>query len=91
MRERCAELVAAAERLGAANLRVFGSAARGDDGPTSDIDFLVDLSPSVTLFGLGRLEEEFEAILQRKVDVVPASSLKPGLRERVLQEAVPLE
>ena len=91
LRERCSELVAAGKRLGATNLRVFGSAARGDDEPSSDIDILVDLSPTVTLVGLGRLEEDFEAILQRKVDVVPASGLKPGIREQVLHEAVPLE
>ena len=88
--ERCGALLDAAACHGASNLRVFGSVARGSDGPESDIDLLVDLSPSVTLIGLGRLEEEFEAVLGRRVDVVPASGLKPRIRDAVLEEAIPL-
>lgn len=91
LREKAAELVAVARDLGASKLRVFGSVARGEDGPTSDIDLLVDLEPGVGLVGLGRLQEEFEAILGRRVDVIPASNLKPALRDDVLLEAVAVE
>ncbi|HZJ09767.1 MAG TPA: nucleotidyltransferase family protein [Trueperaceae bacterium] len=84
-------LIEAGNRLGATNLRVFGSVARGDAGPDSDIDILVDLAPTVSLIGLGELEEAFAKILGRKVDAVPASGLKSGIRAAVLKEAIPLE
>lgn len=79
-----------AERRGARNLRVFGSAARGDDGPMSDIDLLVDLDDGVGLVGLGELQRELTEILGVNVDVVPASMLKPRIRDQVLAEAVPV-
>lgn len=85
------ELLAAAEELGAKNVRVFGSVARGADGPRSDVDVLVDLEPGVSLVGLGKLQDAFSRILGREVDIVPASGLKAGLRDQVLAEAIPLE
>lgn len=91
LRSRAGELAAAAKRLGASNLRVFGSVARGEDGPNSDIDLLVDVEPGTSLIGLGKLETAFEAVLGREVDVVPASSLKAGIKEQVLSEAIALE
>ncbi len=83
-------LLETAERRGARNLRVFGSAARGDDGPTSDIDLLVDLDDGVSLVELGTLQRELTELLGIKVDVVPASMLKPRIRDEVLAEAIPL-
>lgn len=77
-------------KLGAHNIRLFGSVARGDDGPESDIDLLVDVRSNVGLFALGRMRSEAERILGATVDVVPANSLKPDVAERVLAEAVPL-
>lgn len=79
-----------AERRGARNVRVFGSVARGDDGPTSDVDLLVDLDDGVTLIGLAGLQQDLSELLGRNVDVIPASMLKPRLRDRVLVEAVPI-
>lgn len=76
--------------LGASNIRVFGSVARGDDGPDSDVDVLVDVDESVGLFALGRMRSAAERVLGAPVDIVPADSLKPDVRERVLAEAVPL-
>lgn len=75
---------------GGRNIRVFGSVSRGEDGPDSDVDLLVDLTGNVTLFGLSRLEAELAAILGARVDVVPAANLRPNLREKVFAEAVPL-
>jgi predicted nucleotidyltransferase len=83
-------VLAVAERRGARNVRVFGSVARGDDGPTSDVDLLVDLDEDVSLLGLTGLGNELSDLLGVSVDVVPASMLKPRLRDRVLAEAVPL-
>jgi predicted nucleotidyltransferase len=73
--------------LGATNVRLFGSVARGDDGPNSDVDLLVDLKPNVGLFALGEMSAEAKRILGCSVDIVPANSLKPDLAERVLAEA----
>jgi len=74
--------------LGAHNIRLFGSVARGDDGADSDVDLLVDIEPDVGLFALGQMRSEAERILGISVDIVPANSLKPDVAERVLAEAI---
>ncbi len=84
------ELVAAAARHGASNLRIFGSVARGEDQSDSDVDLLVDLPEGVGLFALGRLRKELEQILGTKVDLIPAGDLKPTVRRDVEAEQVPL-
>jgi hypothetical protein len=83
-------VIKAAAAVGAKNVRVFGSVSRGEDTAESDIDLLVELSDSTTLFGLGRLESKLSEILGTNVDVVPADSLRVNLRDRVLAEAIPL-
>ena len=88
--ERRALLIDAFKKLGATNIRVFGSVARGEAGPESDVDLLVDLAPGVGLFGLARLHGAAEEILGLHVDVVPESGLKPDTRHEILQQAVPL-
>jgi hypothetical protein len=77
-------------RAGAHHPRVFGSLARGEDTDTSDIDLLVDLDDTVGLVTLARLTRELTALLGVAVDIVPAATLKPGVRERVLAEAITL-
>jgi len=84
------ELVGAAARHGASNLRVFGSVARGEDTDDSDVDLLVDLPADVGLFGLGRLRKELVEILGADVDLVPGSDLEPGLRSDIEADQVPL-
>jgi predicted nucleotidyltransferase/DNA-binding XRE family transcriptional regulator len=83
-------LARALRKQGAKNVRLFGSVARGDDGPESDIDLLVDVSSGVGLFALGRMRNEAERILGSNVDIVPANSLKSDVAERVLAEAIAL-
>jgi predicted nucleotidyltransferase len=83
-------LIAAAESHGASNLRVFGSVARGEDGPDSDVDLLVDFAPGTGLFGLATLERELEEILHVDVDLAPADSLKPRVPADAEREAIPL-
>jgi predicted nucleotidyltransferase len=78
-----------ADKHGAYNVRVFGSVARGEAGPTSDLDFVVDVQPWVGLEFLG-LWDELEDLLGRKVDLITEQSLKPRIRERILREAVAL-
>jgi hypothetical protein len=84
------ELIAAAADHGVRNLRVFGSVARGQDRPDSDVDLLVDLPSELGLLGLGRVQDALEAILDAKVDLVPAADLKPDVRARVEAELVAL-
>ena len=84
------DLVAAAAAHGVRNLRVFGSVARGEDHPGSDVDLLADFPPGLSLFGLGRLEADLEGILGTRVDLIPAADLKPGVRERVESDLIAL-
>jgi len=81
----------ATKRFNAANPRVFGSVARGEDGPESDIDILVDALPGTTLFSLGGLQFELEQMFQGiKVDLLTPGDLPQMIRARVLAEAKPL-
>ena len=89
-RRHRAALISIAERHGAANLRVFGSVARGEDGPDSDVDLMVDLAPGTGLFGLSALERELAEILHTKVDRSPSDSLKPRIRARAEKDAIAL-
>ena len=75
---------------GARNIRVFGSVARGEDDKTSDIDFLVDMEPGKSLLDLGGLLMDLQELLGCPVDIVTERGLKTRLRDRILQEAVPL-
>ncbi len=79
-----------AARHGAHNVRVFGSVARGEPGPASDIDFLVDMESGRSLLDLAGLLLDLQILLDRDVDVVTEKGLRPRLQERVLAEAVPL-
>jgi uncharacterized protein len=90
VRQRRRELVAAAAAHDVANLRVFGSVARGQDGPDSDVDLLADFPPGMGLLGLGRLADELEAIVGAHVDLVPAGDLKPDVRQRAERDLVEL-
>jgi uncharacterized protein len=82
------EITRVAARHGASNVRVFGSVARGEEKEGSDVDLLVDLAPDIGLFGLARLEHDLGTVLDTRVDVVPASDLKPGVAREVHAEAV---
>jgi predicted nucleotidyltransferase len=83
-------IIAIATRYHAENVRLFGSVARGEDRPDSDIDFLVDFQPGSTLFDHVALIDELTSKLDRKVDVVSSRALNKHLSQRVLQEAVTL-
>ncbi len=79
-----------ASRYGARNVRVFGSVARGDRRPNSDIDILVDLDEGRTLLDHVGLWQDLEDLLNRKIDVVVSGGISPHLQNRILAEAVPL-
>lgn len=76
------EVLEIAARHHASRVRLFGSAARGDDGPDSDIDLLVDFDQGSSLFDLMRMARELEALFGRAVDVVSAGGLKS--RDRLI-------
>jgi predicted nucleotidyltransferase len=75
---------------GAANVRVFGSVGRGEQGASSDLDLLVDMAGGRSLFDLIALSNDLEESLGVDVDVVTEASLSPYIRDRVLDEAVAL-
>jgi predicted nucleotidyltransferase len=72
------------------NLRVFGSASRGEDTETSDLDLLVDPLPGATLLDLGAIQIELEDSLGISVDVLTPGDLPKKFRDQVLNEAVPI-
>jgi predicted nucleotidyltransferase len=80
----------ATKRFNAANPRVFGSVARGEDGSGSDIDILVDTLPGTTLFDLGGLQDALETLLKVKVDLVTSGGIRKTMRDRILSEAAPI-
>ena len=84
------QIVAAAQRRGAHNIRIFGSVARGDQHRDSDIDFLVDFEPGRSLLDLTGLWLDLETMLGSKVDVVSGRGLKPRLASELMREAVSL-
>ncbi len=73
---------------GAMNVRVFGSFARGESTPESDLDLLVDSGPGRTPFFPGGLLMDLQDLLGRKVDIVTQNALHWYIREKVLKEAV---
>ena len=90
LNERRDEILEIAARYGASNVRVFGSVARNEAGPSSDVDVLVDLEPGRTLLDHAGLMIALEELLGCKVDVAVDGGLKERIRDRVLAEAVPL-
>ena len=87
LRSRRRAILDAAARHGARNVRVFGSTVRGDDGPESDVDLLVDVEPGRSLLDVIALEQDLEELLGRRVEVLTDGGLNPYLQERILTEA----
>jgi len=90
LKNRREEILDIAARNGALNVRVFGSVARGDNRPESDIDFLVNLEVGRSLLDLARLLRELSALLNCPVDVVTEAGLRPRIKTQVLKEARPI-
>lgn len=84
------EIARIAAAHGARNVRVFGSAGRGEAGVSSDLDLLVDMSEGSNLLDLIALSNDLEDTLGIEVDVVTEGGLSPYLRDRILAEAVAL-
>lgn len=90
LRHHRSEILRLARSRGARNVRVFGSIVRNEDTRDSDIDFLVEMDASRSLFDRGGLLADLETLLGRSVDVVRASNLRQEFRDQILDEAEPL-
>ncbi|MDJ0448749.1 nucleotidyltransferase domain-containing protein [Methylocystis sp. JR02] len=88
--DKRSELIAAARRHGASNIRLFGSVVRGEETPSSDVDLLIDLSEERGFDDYLALAEELEALIGRKVDLVTSRGVSPFLRLLIEREALPL-
>jgi len=88
--EKRDDIVSIATRHGARNIRLFGSVVRGEDGPDSDVDLLVDAGPTTSSWFPAGLILDLQQILGRPVEIVTERGLNPLVRQRVLQEAIPL-
>ena len=90
LRGKRQDILRIAARHGARNVRVFGSAARGEDRPDSDLDLLVEMESGRSLLDLVALGQDLEELLHRKVDVITDSSVHPAVRPHILADARPL-
>ena len=84
------EILDLADRHGATNIRVFGSAARGEAGPASDVDLLVEMEKGRNLLDLVGFWQDVEELLGCRVDVITDGGISPYLRGRIYAEALPL-
>ncbi len=87
---RRGEILRLAARHGVTNIQVFGSVARGDARPDSDVDLLVEVGKNPSPFFPGGFVADLEDLLGCKVEVVTKNGLHWYIRDRVLKEAVPL-
>lgn len=83
------EIHVIADRHRARSISVFGSVARGEDRPDSDVDFLVEFEPGASLLDLMRIQDELEALLGCPVDVLSVGGLKDR-DEQIRREAIPV-
>lgn len=90
LQSRRGEILRIADAHGARNVRVFGSEARGEARPSSDLDLLVDMADDRSLLDLVGLGQELEDLLGRRVDVLTPASVHPRLRARIMADARPL-
>ncbi len=87
LKEKREEIIRVAEKHGARNVRLFGSAVRDEADDKSDVDFLVSFDPEASLLDHMALARELETLLGRKVDIVSDKAIYWILRRKVLKEA----
>ena len=87
LREKREDILHIADRHGAYNVRVFGSVSQGEEGPDSDVDFLVDSGPKRSPWFPAGLIVDLEDLLGRRVDVATPDALHWFIRDRILSEA----
>jgi predicted nucleotidyltransferase len=90
LRDKRADILRLASQYHASNVRVFGSVARGEARPDSDVDLLVDFAVGYRLWDKIGLKQDLEELLDRKVDVVHAKFVRDELASEIFKDAVPL-
>ncbi len=85
LKQKNAELT---KQFGVKSLSLFGSVARNEASPTSDVDLLVEFNRPVGYFGLFALQDYLEKLLGCSVDLGTPDSLKPYLRERIMGDLI---
>lgn len=91
LRSKKTVIEALSRQYGARHIRIFGSVARGEERPDSDVDFLVKFPRGYDLFAQRLpLTEKLMDLLQRKVELIPEHELNRHIREQVMKEAVEL-
>ncbi len=90
LRQKRSEILAIADRYGATNLRIFGSVARGDDRPDSDIDILIDQERRWSLLDHIGMMQDLEDLLECKVDLATADALRERIKDYVFKDAIVL-
>ncbi len=90
LKQKREAIIQIGHKHGANNIRIFGSVARGETTPDSDVDLLIDKQPETSAWFPAGLILELEEMLGRRVEVVTEMALNRHLREQVLREAVPL-
>jgi predicted nucleotidyltransferase len=83
-------ILQAASRHGMRDVRVFGSVARGEAGPESDLDLLVAVAPGPSLLDLVAFWQDVEQILGHQVDLISDGGVSPYLTKQIYAEAIPL-
>jgi hypothetical protein len=90
IQEKREDILRIAASHGASKVRLFGSVARGEAKPDSDIDFLVEMESDRSLLDRIALIQDLEDLLGKKVDVATVKGLREVWRDRILNEAVSL-
>ena len=90
IQDKKSEIKAIAKKYGAYDVRIFGSVARKNFDENSDIDFLVNFNSKTSLLDWCNLRLDLEDLLGTKVDVASEKTLKPRIKDRVLEEAIDL-
>jgi uncharacterized protein len=90
LRQKRTDILAIADKYGATNLRIFGSVARGDDRPDSDIDILIDQERRWSLFDQIGMMQDLEDLLECKVDLATADALRARIKDRIFKDAIVL-
>lgn len=81
-------MIEVARSHGASRVRLFGSVARGEETPESDVDLLVDLEPGRSLLDLVAIKQDLEDILGQPVHVVTEAAISPYIRDAALRDAI---
>jgi predicted nucleotidyltransferase len=90
LKEKREEILRIAQKHGVGKVKVFGSVARGEAGPESDVDLLIEVTGPRTPWFPGGLVADLEELLGRRVSVIEAEAIREPLRQRIINEAVPI-